>query len=656
MTPPTEEASDFYELVGKTCALLLDRKTEEALDALDSLQRKRPDAPEILYLMGIAAATMDEFGRALMLLEEAHNLDPECFEYSEALANLHVRVGNLAEGVYFAKLSTTLEPHPYVRNLIPNDLSNFFTSLENVAIPRHLAFGFVALNRHEYTEAVRELDRHLLLSPDDAQALTMVSRAHEMVGDYESAVRSIQKAVDLAPDDTACHFQAGRLSRAIGAEAPAEFHFTQIADLEKKDIKLVAASLALAQSMSPPDPQVIGKIKAAQEKLVKALPGLPPEADPSRTRKDKIHIGYVCNDVWHLDSVALLEPFLELHDRARFDITIYQQTQGRSAYIQHTNNLAESERRLWELGDEMASIIISGDEIDILVNMCSPAPDNRAELFAVSPAVIQVGYVGMNFGLNMPGITHVLSDPMTETAIRAQLGDDQKTEVVRPGLWSIKTPYLLPEVSPLPAKTAGVLTLGAHCDLSTLTAGAVEVLSETLQSTPGSRLLLGASGRSDAFVRNRVAEIFAKHGVSERVSVWEHKASGDPWLPDANYWHNIDLFLAINGLSQPLRAADALWMGVPVLALKDDTQLNSCTAASILASATRLEWTFDQSANMIDQIKKFAADVDALAELRAGLRQEVRKTALFNPLLHVREVEEIFTKLIEARDSNADNA
>ncbi|MEO9962505.1 MAG: hypothetical protein ABJF07_19620, partial [Nisaea sp.] len=157
-------------------------------------------------------------------------------------------------------------------------------------------------------------------------------------------------------------------------------------------------------------------------------------------------------------------------------------------------------------------------------------------------------------------------------------------------------------------------------------------------------------------VRNRVAEIFAKHGVSERVSVWEHKASGDPWLPDANYWHNIDLFLAINGLSQPLRAADALWMGVPVLALKDDTQLNSCTAASILASATRLEWTFDQSANMIDQIKKFAADVDALAELRAGLRQEVRKTALFNPLLHVREVEEIFTKLIEARDSNADNA
>jgi predicted O-linked N-acetylglucosamine transferase (SPINDLY family) len=656
MTTTPDQSTDFYERVSQTCVLLLDRQTEQAFEILDQLQRERPNAPEVVYLMGIAAITMEEYGRALMLLEEAHNQDPECFEYSEALANLHVRVGNLSEGLYFAKLSTTLEPHPHIRNLTPPDLSNFFDSLENAQIPRHIAFGFVALNRHEYEDAVRELDRHLMLSPDDVQALTLISKAHEMVGEYELAIRSIQKALDIEPENLDAHFQAGCLSRAIGADTPANFHFSRIAELEQEELRLVAASLALANSLSGRDDETISKIGAAQDKLVKALSGLPPEAEPSRVRKDKIHVGYVCNDIWQADSIALLEPLLELHDRARFDVTIYQQTKGRSAYIQYANNLADTERRLWELDDEMAAIIISGDEIDILVNMCAPATDNRADLFAMSPAAIQVGYLGMDFGLNMPGITHVLSDPMTEAAIREKLGDGQKTEVLRPGLWATKTPYLLPDVSPLPAKASNGLTLGAPCDLFALTPAAVDVLSKALKDLPDSRLLLGAAGRSDAFIAHRISELFGAHGVADRVAVWEHKAAGDPWVPDPNYWHAIDLFLAVDGLSQPLRVADALWMGVPVLAMTNNERPHSCTAASILASATKPEWSFKTPDDMIEQVKSFAADIDALAALRAGLRDDLRKTALFNPVVHVREVEEIYSKLVAARDFNVDYA
>ena len=655
MTTQPEAPSDFYELVGKTCSMLLDRKTEKALDSLDALQRERPNAPEILYLMGIAAATMEEYGRALLLIEEAHNLDPDCFEYSETLANLHVRVGNLAEGVYFAKLSTTLEPHPHVRNLIPPDLTDFFQSLENASIPRHLAFGYVTLNRHEYTDAIREFDRHLMLSPNDSQALTLVSKAYQEVGEYERAVHSIQKALEISPDDVACQFQAGALSRAIGAGDAALYHLNKVVETETESSRFLAPALAIAASIPGVETEALGQIKQALDRTVKALPGLPPEASPSRTRKDRIHVGYVANSAWHADIANVLEPILEQHDRTRFDVMMYQQTQGRSAFIQHLNNMADSERRLWELDDDMASIIIGGDEIDILVNMCAPEPDCRSDLFAISPSVIQVGYWGMNFGLEMPGITHVLCDPMTEAPIKSRLGAGQSAEVVRPGLWSIKVPYLLPDVTPLPAAGTGRLTLGAPCELAGLTETAIAAMADVLRALPESRLVFGATGASDAIVERRIKELFVPFDVADRVSVWPHQAVGDPWIPDPRFWQNIDLFLVTGELTSPLCAADALWMGVPVLTLRGDRPL-SCTAASILASASNPDWGFDTAGALTATVKAFADDLDSLTAMRSGLRDQVRKTALFNPMVHVREMEDIFTRLVEQREKEAVDA
>ena len=73
---------DFYQQVGRTCTLLLKRQLDEAWESIDILRSQRPDAAEVLYLMGLAAVTLEEYGRGLLFIEEAHNQDPDCFEYS----------------------------------------------------------------------------------------------------------------------------------------------------------------------------------------------------------------------------------------------------------------------------------------------------------------------------------------------------------------------------------------------------------------------------------------------------------------------------------------------------------------------------------------------------------------------------------------------
>ena len=195
MTATSENSPEFYEKIRKACEKLLNRESQEALELIDELQREHPNAPENLFALGLAAVTMGEYGRALMFMEAAHQQDPECFEYAEVLANLHVRVGNLAEGVYFAKLSTILDPHPFIYNLIPADLSNFFESLDNASIPRHYAYGYVKMQQHEYVNAAREFERQVILVPDDADALRESARAHLQLGNFERAISDIQKSL-----------------------------------------------------------------------------------------------------------------------------------------------------------------------------------------------------------------------------------------------------------------------------------------------------------------------------------------------------------------------------------------------------------------------------------------------------------------------------
>lgn len=648
MMKTDENSPDFYAGVQKACNLILQRKTEEGLEIIDGLQRQRPEAAEVPYLLGLAAITMDEYGKALVMIEEAHDRDSECYEYSEVLANLHVRVGNLSEGVYFAKLSTTLEPHPFVFDLIPSDLTNFFVSLEQAAVPRHYVYGFVKLCKSEFEDAIREFGRHLALDDTAMEAHRDISVAYLAIGQYEHAIHHIQKALELAPDNASCHFRAGQVSKRIGAHDPALYHFQRVLACEADSLEMGAAAYALAQALPNADQATLAEIKAGLDNLVDAAPKLPDEAEPATVRKDRIHICYVVNNSWHYDIATHLDPILQNHDREKFEVYLYQQNQGRSAFIQQLNNAVDLERKLWEVDNEMASILIGGDQIDILVNMCGPELDSRATLFAMAPSAIQVGFHGSNFGLGMPGITHVVADPMTVEAMRSQVDENQTLVTLLPGLWSVKPSYMLPELSKSPASTNGFVTFGALCDPEALTKTTVDLFAEVLKQVPDSRLVLGAAGNCDTYPGRRLADLLDDPDLVSRVSIWPDAGVGEKWIPNPNYWHDVDLFLVPGPLTAPLRAADALWMGVPVVTLTGSTPME-CMATSVLASAALLNWAKPTAEEWVEQVITMASDHTALAAQRASLRDDVRRTALFNPVAHVRALETLFTEMVDAR-------
>lgn len=648
MNDTNDSSEDFYAGVRNACALILRRDTDAGLKIIEDLQRQRPDSAEVPYLLGLVAVTMDEYGKALVLLEEAHDRDPECYEYSEVLANLHVRVGNLNEGVYFAKLSTTLEPHEHVFDLIPMDMTNFFESLENAAAPRHYVFGYVKLCKSEFDDAIREFDRQLALDEYHAHAHRDISVAYLATGQFERAIHHVQRAVELAPDDSSAHFRAAQVSKRIGAHEPALYHFKRIFSCEDLSLEIASASYALVCALPNVSAEELAEMKSVLDRLADETESLPDEARTTSVRKERIHVCYVVNDSWQYDTASRLEPILQLHDRSKFEVYLYQQNQGRSSFIQQLTNRADVERKLWEVDNEVASILINGDEIDVLVNTCAPETDNRATLFAMAPSAIQVGFHGGNFGLGIPGITHVLTDPSTASCFQEQLGEGQELISVEPGLWAMHPSYMLPDLTDPPATKNGFVTFGAHCDPESFTEETAAHFAEVLKGTADSRLLFGASGAYDTYPGRRMKELMDRFDVSDRIEFWPDKGIGEKWLANPNFWNDIDLFLVPGPLTAPMRAADALWMGVPVLTLTGK-RASERMATSILASAAHMEWTRTDAAEWYELVAELARDADELKSIRASLRGKLQSTALFNPVAQVRRLEDLYSNLVAAR-------
>jgi predicted O-linked N-acetylglucosamine transferase (SPINDLY family) len=74
---------------------------------------------------------------------------------------------------------------------------------------------------------------------------------------------------------------------------------------------------------------------------------------------------------------------------------------------------------------------------------------------------------------------------------------------------------------------------------------------------------------------------------------------------------------------------EALWMGVPTLTLAGNTLL-SRQGASLLTAAGLPDWIATSEADYVDKAVRCSGDLPRLAALRAGLREQVRSSPLFD--------------------------
>ncbi len=279
---------------------------------------------------------------------------------------------------------------------------------------------------------------------------------------------------------------------------------------------------------------------------------------------------------------------------------------------------------------------IRGDEIDVLIEMTGHSEGGRRlQMVAERAAPVQVKWVGGLF--NTTGIPQM--DWLLTDNIETPKGEDkwytEKLYRMPDDYIVYYPPYYAPKVSESPAKKNGFITFGNLNNLAKTNSYSIELWSKILHMVPGSKLLLKGNKMDTPFVVEHLQKSFEAHGIGIDRLLIEGGESHQKFL---NVYNRIDIALDPHPYTGGLTTCEALWMGVPVVTLPGETFAGR-HAASHLTNAGLPEWIAKDERDYIDIAVKWASDLEALSELRAGLRDHVAKTPLVDGPRFARNLE-----------------
>jgi predicted O-linked N-acetylglucosamine transferase (SPINDLY family) len=269
--------------------------------------------------------------------------------------------------------------------------------------------------------------------------------------------------------------------------------------------------------------------------------------------------------------------------------------------------------------------MIRKDGIDILVDLNGHTGGNRLLAFARKPAPIQASYLGYLGSTGLPAMDYYLTDihadplGLTEAYYQEQL-------IRLPECGFCYQPGPAPHSSPeLPARKFGQVTFASLNVVAKLSEQVLALWAQLLAAVPGARLLLRSGAGRQA--EERLRDSVTRRGIApERVSLLGQTATRFDYL---RLYQAVDLCLDPFPYNGVTTTCDALWMGVPVLALAGRMNV-SRQGVRFLRAVGLDELIAETSENYVRIATELAGDLDRLAGLRRGLRERMSRSPLMD--------------------------
>lgn len=361
----------------------------------------------------------------------------------------------------------------------------------------------------------------------------------------------------------------------------------------------------------------------------------------------KLRIGYVSSDLReHAVGFGLAE-VMELHDRSRFDIRAYYCGIPR---VDPTQERIRASVDAWcdinGLSDDAAAARIAADEVDILIDVNGFTRDARTAVFARRPAPVIVNWFGFPGTMGTPYHHYIVADPFVIPA-----GDEifYSEKVLRLPCYQ-PNDRRRPVAEHVPGRTEEGLPEAAFvfCCLNgaqKITQPMFDLWMRILGDVPDSVLwLLDSTPDTNA----RLRRLAAQRGISGDRIVFAPKKPNPEHL--ARY-RLADLFLDTYPYGAHTTAADALWMGVPILTIPGQS-FASRVCADVVQAAGLSELICPTADAYVDRAIALARDPAKVAHYRAHLDAGRHTSVLFDTTLLVRSLEGLFE--IMWRDFEAD--
>ncbi|MEP5764930.1 MAG: tetratricopeptide repeat protein [Halieaceae bacterium] len=609
---------------------------------------------------------------------------PQSYDLRHFLGMLYLREGRYAKALDALKAALKLR----------QDDGNLFNNL-----------GMACYHLGKFEPAIEYLQKSLAMISDPG-IFRHLAAVYVAQGDMESADANYREFVQRSPSSLA-RLEYGEFLRRQSRYEEAEALFQQVAqstppsateewhrigkqqtdlyiDWLRFDKVYEAFESFVADNETPANfslylfhlnyhPELSGEELFAFYQRYNQLYAVPAEQrfvhTPGKARaSSKLRVGYVSGDMNNAHSVSKFAmPLLEHHDRDLLDITLYfsggvdaasyykqgphadkiseagmrsllkEQEHWRGRYKQH----ADRWRDVTQQSDEELAKQIQRDQIDVLVELSGHTEGERLRALSYKPAPVQVSWLGYGYTTGLEAIDYYLGEAEFTPPGCEHLYSEQ--------IYPLSVPpfaYLpnsdMPEVGPLPALANGFIRFGSFSRAVRFNDKVLACWAELLKRVPNSVLVFNTSHFEVPRNRDIFIEKFAGWGVGPEQLEFLSTRGVATWQE----YQKIDIALDPFPHNAGTTTYDALWMGAPVLSLAGSFSLQ-CFGAMILRRLGLDEWLVDSAEDYVERGAALAADLDALQELRAGLRARMQSSEFMDQAGFARAMEQAYQDMYQ---------
>jgi predicted O-linked N-acetylglucosamine transferase (SPINDLY family) len=614
------EAPLLPEAQGALAAsLYVDGRHGEALDQYRRALELKPEQPSLQFMAG-------------SLLQDKGDTREAIESYRRAVAQ------NPALAGAWVNLGLALRTSGQAREAVSAYQSALDADPGHVEAHVNLAVGLAEFGAGKQSIALLERARDL--RPGHAGVLTNLGASLILDARLVEAEQALRRAIELEPAAA-----QPRVNLGMALRGPR---------MQKESIELLRSAIALdADNVDAYDNLILALNYAdgvSPQDIVEAarLYGSRPFARPLAAsiveRQDsvaaggrRLRIGYISPDL-HKHSVAyFFEPVLANHDHAAFEIFCYHLHAAEDEVSARMRDQSDHWKNVFAVPDELLAQRIRDDGIDILVDLTGHTAHHRLQLFRHQPAPVQMTWLGFPSTLGVPAISYRITDWQVDPEGYERFNTE--TPLRLPASYFCYRPGPAPDVAPMPAASNGYVTFGSFNNLAKLSDATVALWARVVNAVPGARLILKSHPLAEPATCERVRRAFAAAGLApERCELLG-------WTQDTashlDLYQRVDIALDCFPYNGATTSCEALWMGVPVVTLCGDTQA-SRMGRSILTAAGLGNLVAEDSAAFERIARELAADLSALAGLRAGLRDRLRTSALMDEIGFTRALESLY--------------
>jgi predicted O-linked N-acetylglucosamine transferase (SPINDLY family) len=632
--------------VGLAIALRNQGKLDETIACCQQALKLNPNFAEVHATQGVAFQDLGRLDEAAACYRRALQLKPDNAEVHNNLGNILRDQGKLDDAVACYRRALQLKPgNADAYNNLGNALTDQGKLDEaNAAYRRalelnpdlaeaHANLGIVLRDQGKLDEATACHQRAIALKPGYPEPYNNLGNAFLEQRKLDEAAACYRQALELKPDFAEAQNNLGNALKDQGKLEEAIACYRRAVQL-RPDFAVAHSNLVYTLHFcSGYDAPAIDEEhrrwnRRHAEPLARFIRPHDNACDPHR----RLRVGYLSPDFRDHCQSFFTVPLFSAHDHQEFEIFGYANVARPDHLTARLGGLADVWRNIAGRTDEQVAEMVRQDRIDILVDLTMHMAGNRLLVFARKPAPVQVCWLAYPGTTGLATIDYRLTDPHLDPPGSDDGHCSEQSLRLPDCFWCYDPLADEPAVNPLPALEQDRVTFGSLNNFCKVNAAVLKQWAEVLQAVPRSRLLMLAP---EGTPRARTLEQLQREGIAkDRVAF----VASQPRPQYLELYHHIDVGLDTFPYNGHTTSLDSFWMGVPVVTLAGQTAVGRAGACQ-LRNLGLPEWIATTPEQFVAIAVAAAGDLARLGQLRATLRDRMRKSPLMDAPRFARNIE-----------------